>query len=62
MGRAGGAWDTEDYVCARCGGLGVVGVLASALARGAPPSPAKPGIAKAEPAPTREGKRAAGDG
>ncbi len=24
LGRAGGAWDTDDYVCPRCAGLGIL--------------------------------------
>lgn len=24
VGRAGSAWDTEDYVCPRCEGLGMI--------------------------------------
>lgn len=39
MGRAGSAWDTEEYVCARCEGLGVI------LASDVPVQ--RPGIVKA---------------
>lgn len=38
IGRAGGAWDDDDYVCPRCEGLGVV-ALDDVMAR--------PGLAKA---------------
>jgi hypothetical protein len=41
FGRAGGAWDTEDYVCPRCEGAGTI------EADGARPS-TRPGIAKAQ--------------
>jgi hypothetical protein len=41
FGRRGSAWDTEDYVCPRCRGTGV-------LAADAPLS-VRPGLVKAEP-------------
>jgi hypothetical protein len=44
FGPAGSAWDTEDYVCPRCKGLGAISTeeLASPSVR--------PGIVKAAPA------------
>jgi hypothetical protein len=55
FGRAGGAWDKEDYVCPRCEGLGVLIAL-----RDSAPLSSKPGVVKVSvPAPGR--KRAAGD-
>jgi len=54
LGRAGSAWDTEDYVCIRCKGLGIV------FARTEEAPPSRPGVAKvAQPLPT-ERKRSAG--
>jgi len=54
FGRAGGAWDTEDYVCPRCLGAG-------AIQPGALPA-ARPGVVKAAPAPaTPTKRRASGD-
>jgi hypothetical protein len=45
LGRAGRAWDTEDYVCPRCDGLGVI------VLRDADALPISgPGVAKATPA------------
>jgi DnaJ-class molecular chaperone len=41
LGRAGGAWDVEDYVCPRCKGRGAL-----ALADASP----RPGLVKAAPA------------
>lgn len=46
MGRAGSAWDDEEYVCPRCEGAGAV-----ALPR--------PGVVKASPEPVAEPKRKA---
>jgi len=43
LGRAGSAWDTEDYVCPRCDGRGIV------LCQEAVPT-SRPGVVKA-PAP-----------
>jgi hypothetical protein len=60
FGPAGSAWDTEDYICPRCKGLGVVGVVAQAATMAAPSS-VRPGIAKAAAAPV-DAKRAAGEG
>jgi hypothetical protein len=61
FGRAGSAWDTEDYVCPRCRGTGAerldVTVSASASAS---PALARPGVAKVPNVPVRR-KRAAGD-
>jgi DnaJ-class molecular chaperone len=37
FGRAGSAWDTEDYVCPRCKGAGVVSVRSESV---------KPGVTK----------------
>ena len=45
FGRAGGAWDDEDYVCPRCKGVGAVAlddVMAS-------PQSQRPGIVKVVP-------------
>lgn len=58
FGRAGSAWDTEDYVCPKCRGTGQM--LAE---RVTPASVARPGVVKAAPAapkiaPTK--RRAAG--
>jgi hypothetical protein len=41
FGRAGSAWDTEDYMCLRCKGLGVVPDRAEEIPVG------RPGVAKA---------------
>jgi hypothetical protein len=41
MGRAGSAWDTEDYVCPRCEGEGMI-LLAEPLSQ-------RPGLVKATP-------------
>ena len=53
FGRAGSAWDTDDYVCPRCAGTGVVEV------EGARPV-VRPGIAKTAqtpaPAVTKKGR------
>ena len=46
FGRAGSAWDDEEYVCSRCEGVGFV-ELDGAM-RVAPPSRA-PGLVKAVP-------------
>lgn len=43
FGRAGSAWDTEDYVCFRCEGVGMV-----AMDDGMVPSQ-RPGLVKANP-------------
>lgn len=43
LGRAGSAWDDEDYVCPRCKGLGTVALDDVMVQR--------PGLAKAPPAP-----------
>jgi DnaJ-class molecular chaperone len=40
FGRAGSAWDTEDYVCPRCAGAGVILTTVSL------PASVRPGIAK----------------
>jgi hypothetical protein len=58
FGRAGSAWDTEDYVCPRCRGVGKVRVGAE------PPAVVRPGVVKASPpaAPERTKRRASGDG
>jgi hypothetical protein len=39
MGRAGSAWDTEDYVCPRCKGEGMI-LVGDVLSQ-------RPGIVKA---------------
>lgn len=44
FGPAGSAWDTEDYVCPRCKGVGTVSVEELV----APPS-VRPGLVKASP-------------
>jgi hypothetical protein len=45
LGRAGRAWDSEDYVCPRCRGLGVL------VIREADSAPVSgPGVVKATPA------------
>ena len=54
LGRAGGAWDDEDYVCPRCDGEGYVSHPLPASR----PGIAK-GVAKAEASP-EERKRAQG--
>jgi hypothetical protein len=46
FGRAGSAWDTEDYVCSRCRGAGAVAHADVA----ASPS-VRPGVVKASPSP-----------
>lgn len=46
MGRAGSAWDTEEYVCPRCEGRGMVLVAEVPSQR--------PGIVKATTAATDE--------
>jgi hypothetical protein len=54
FGRAGSAWDTDDYVCPRCEGLGHISGI-DTLDKGVRPSVAK--AAQAEP--TKK-KKAAG--
>jgi hypothetical protein len=49
LGRAGGAWDDEEYVCPRCKGLGVVALDDVMIPR--------PGLAKASPDEAQPGKR-----
>lgn len=54
FGRAGSAWDREDYVCPRCKGTGLLIVEVG---------PAKPGLSKAAPpiaTPASARKKAAG--
>ena len=53
IGRAGSAWDTEDYVCPSCQGEGMV-----ALADASSPSQ-RPGIVKATGAEDAAQKRKA---
>jgi hypothetical protein len=57
-GRAGSAWDDEDYVCPRCEGAGTI-----PLAHAAEVVVAGPGVAKAVPvdidASARKGKATA---
>jgi DnaJ-class molecular chaperone len=48
MGRAGSAWDTEDYVCPRCEGEGMI-------LFGDVPSQ-RPGIVKTTPAAAEAGE------
>jgi DnaJ-class molecular chaperone len=55
FGRLGGAWDTEDYVCPRCQGSGVV-ALAHA---GDVPKSQRPSIAKTTPGSAQEREHAA---
>ena len=43
FGRAGSAWDDEEYVCPRCKGEGVVSI--------------RPGIVKAQPTPVETDKK-----
>jgi hypothetical protein len=46
LGRAGSSWDTEEYVCPRCDGLGVL------ILRDAQATPvSRPGVAKASSPP-----------
>lgn len=40
LGRAGSAWDDEDYVCPRCEGMGQILVAKDVLSQ-------RPGIVKA---------------
>jgi hypothetical protein len=58
FGRSGGAWDTEDYVCPRCKGEGVIALPGIARAT----ESVRPGVAKATPAAIEAAKkgRAAG--
>ena len=68
FGRAGGAWDTEDYVCPRCKGTGIW-AQARAPEGDAIAPPARPGVVKAPAREEREEvatpktarKRASGD-
>jgi hypothetical protein len=55
FGRVGGAWDTDDYVCPRCEGLGFVVIGED----GVWPF-SRPGVAKVSPQPSPGNKRAAG--
>ena len=48
FGRAGGAWDTESYVCPRCKGTGIWARAPEGDAIAPPP---RPGVVKA---PARE--------
>lgn len=43
FGRAGGAWDDEEYVCPKCEGLGMIAVVPE-------PVSVRPGLMKATPA------------
>jgi ribosomal protein S27AE len=54
FGRAGSAWDDENYVCPRCEGMGIVFAVKDDL----PAS--RPGVAKAAPPAVPETKRAQG--
>jgi hypothetical protein len=49
LGRAGGAWDDEEYVCPRCKGVGVVALEDVMIQR--------PGLAKAAPDEALPGER-----
>lgn len=49
MGRAGSAWDDEDYVCPRCRGVGLV-ALSELVTRSSVAGAAAKGLAKAQPA------------
>jgi hypothetical protein len=70
FGRAGSAWDRDDYACPRCAGTGVLGLpaialedldLAPELAPEEVSPVSRPGVAKTTPARKNERKRAAGD-
>ena len=52
FGRAGSAWDEEEYVCPRCVGRGAVS---------AQPPVGKPGVAKAAPLAAPIKRRAHGE-
>lgn len=54
LGRAGSAWDDEDYVCPRCKGVGVVPLDDVLVAR--------PGLVKAAPAGPPPAKKRATNG
>jgi len=55
FGRAGSAWDTEDYVCPKCRGAGQIRLTAD------PPSLPRPGVVKAAPPAAPAKRRASGD-
>jgi hypothetical protein len=48
FGRAGSAWDDEDFVCPRCKGAGVI-AFDDLLASPSPSPSQRPGIVKAVP-------------
>ena len=50
LGRAGSAWDDEDYVCPRCEGEGMVLVASDVLSQ-------RPGIVKAAATLAEEAKK-----
>jgi hypothetical protein len=54
FGRAGSAWDDDEYVCPRCEGLGTVTIEATRPG-------VMPGLVKVTPAAPAEQKRARGD-
>ena len=54
FGRAGSAWDDEEYVCPRCEGHGAV--MAAKEVRTSEPPP-RPGIAKTHPPAAEKVKR-----
>ena len=49
MGRAGSAWDTEDYVCPRCKGEGMI-LVGDAVSQ-------RPGLVKAAAAHAEQARR-----
>jgi hypothetical protein len=54
FGRPGSRWDTEDYVCPRCAGSGVVTVAAPLS------DAARPGVVKAAEKVAEPGKKKSG--
>jgi hypothetical protein len=55
FGRAGSAWDDDEYVCPRCEGLGTV------MVEQGPKAGVMPGLVKVAPVALPEQKRARGD-
>ena len=53
FGRAGSAWDDDDYVCPRCEGRGVIVAIETRAS-----DPPRPGIAKTQPTPVEQAEKA----
>jgi DNA-directed RNA polymerase subunit RPC12/RpoP len=60
FGRLGGAWDTEEYVCARCVGTGVISSRPS-VAKTTPSTHPAPYSEREHDRDARDKKRALGE-